>query len=260
MDIRLPEEIISWMNERNWSSHHDEYHIVKRWDIWHYRAERGDAGAQGVVDYIQANEWQRAERQEGAPGDGLEFLGMHRAMLMLIRETFPQHAAFFTGWKTPPTDPGDVHDPVPGNVAFDAAKLQGVTLIETDTAFFTSEDHFGIFLETNIQATPENPDNRTPDGRFAVHNYLHNRWTDVASPVNLGDPKVNLFNARFYGWIDEVWTTYRKKTGKSDNDPQYKDLIEHYLHMMQGHHHFAKIAKSDVARPERLKTFFQDDF
>jgi len=37
-DIKIPEEIITWMDSKNWGEHHDEYHAVKRWDIWYYLA------------------------------------------------------------------------------------------------------------------------------------------------------------------------------------------------------------------------------
>lgn len=83
-DIKLPEEIITWMTSLNWGEHHDEYHAVKRWDIWHYLAAQGDQDAKEIVAYIEAKQWKRAKYQEGESGDGLEFLAMHRAMLTTV--------------------------------------------------------------------------------------------------------------------------------------------------------------------------------
>ena len=234
-DIRIPEEIITWMTSRNWGPHHVEYHTVKRWDIWHHRAAGGDQGAIAVVNFMNDRGWQRPAIQEGGTGDGLEFLAMHRAMLLLIKQQFPMHAPWFEGWNSPPTDPSDAGDPVANNSAFEAQKIEAIRLIQTDANFFLSEDHFGIFTETNIQPTPANPDNRTKDRRYGVHNYLHGRWTDTTSPVNLGDPEVNIFNARFWklhGWIDKAWTTFRGRRGLSDDEPQYKSTIERYTEMI----------------------------
>jgi hypothetical protein len=260
-DIRLPEEIINWMTSLNWGEHHDEYHIVKRWDIWYHLAAQNDLEGKEVVAYIEANNWKRAKYQEGEPGDGLEFLAMHRAMLMMVKEEFPEHSSLFNGWKSPPTDPLDKEDPVVDGIEFDIKKSEGIQLIETNPDFFLSQDHFGIFIETTIQPTKENPNNRTSDTRYGVHNYLHNRWTDVNSPVNLGDPKVNIFNARFWklhGWIDNAWTNYRREAGLNDEDPAYKSQIDYYIHMMQGHHHISKSNKIEIERPQRLKSFFKN--
>jgi len=259
-DIRIPEEIEKWMSSLNWGIHHVEYHMVKRWDIWQYRAALGNPQAIEVMEYMKKNQWERAKIQEGATGDGIEFLAMHRAMLLLLLEKFPQHRDIFKGWNSPPTDPADPHDPVTGGTPFNKGKEEAIKIIESDPDHFSSEDHFGIFIETNIQPLPENPDNRVPDERYGIHNYLHGRWTDPESPINLGDPEVNILNRRFWdlhGWIDTAWSTYRQRTGKNDNDPTYKKTIEYYKHMMSGHHHHhMKARRENLNRPEILKRFF----
>ena len=258
-DVRIPNEIETWMQSLGWGEHHDEYHAVKRWDIWYYLAAQGNQDAKDVVEYIEAKGWKRAKNQEGAKGDGLEFLAMHRAMILLLLKKFPQHAEIFKGWQTPPTDPSDLNDPVADGTEFDPEKKEGIRLIENEPKFFESEDHFGVFVETNIQATADNPNNRRADKRYGNHNYLHNRWTDNTSPVNLGDPKVNIFNARFWklhGWIDNIWTKYRKNVGLSDEDPKYKELIEYYTHMMSGHHHMMIAKEVNMERPKLLKNIF----
>ena len=45
--------------------------------------------------FVQKMKWVRADAQEGAPGDGLAFLTMHRVMLGTLRATFPEHAHLF---------------------------------------------------------------------------------------------------------------------------------------------------------------------
>jgi len=183
-------------------------------------------------------------------------------MIILLEKKFPQYSSLFDGWKTPPTNPNDTEDPVQSGVAFDKDKLIGIDLIENNPNFFQTEDDFGVFIETTIQGLPNNPNNRRTDMRYGNHNYLHNRWTDNSSPINLGDPKVNIFNVRFWklhGWIDMVWTKFRKAKGLSDNDPNYKKTIDYYVHMMDGHHHIMPMSFIELERPKLLKNFFANE-
>lgn len=268
-DVRMPENLITWMNSVMWGPHHDQWHFERRWDFWHFLAGNGDPdtqqAAQEMIDYAHQQHWKRAELQEGEAGNGLDFLIMHRAMLHLIREKFPEHQELIAGWKTPPTDPNDSDDPVPGGQSFDPAKAEGIKAIENDFATFAGDDAYGLFIQTNIHPLPGNPTNRDPDGRLGVHNYLHNRWTDPESPINLGDPKVNILNARFWklhGWIDRQWTLFRKAKGLSDTDAAYMNLLAQYKHMMSGHMHpmHDELMESEaepVERPAAFGRFFE---
>lgn len=263
-DPRMPEEMIAWMTARNWGSHHEQWHVERRWDFWHALAAQGDSDATEVVEYAQAKGWGRASPQEGERGNGLEFLGMHRAMLLLLLEQFPQHRGYLQGWPTPPQDPADTNDPVPSGKAFDPEKAEAVNIIEAQPGLFDSEDSFGIFVETNLRPTPGNPLQRSPDPRTGIHNWLHNRWTDTTSDINLGDPTVNTFNARFWrlhGWLDAQWTRFRAAKGLSDNDSTYKNLIAEYRKMMeQAHHHHEHLLSKAMTkkRPAALRNFFRD--
>jgi len=268
-DVRMPGEMISWMEGLGWGPHHDRWHFERRWDFWHHLAEHGTPQQQAVagpmVEYAHSRQWRRAEVQEGQPGNGREFLMMHRAMLHLILARFPEHAELVLGWPTPPTDPNAPEDPVPGGTPFEGDKAEGVRVVENDFELFADDDAYGIFLETNIRPLPGDPTNRDPDGRLGVHNYLHNRWTDPSSPINLGDPKVNLFNRRFWklhGWIDRQWARYRLARGFSDEDPAYRRALEEHRHMMSGHHVHHTGMKADegaepaAARPAGFSHFF----
>jgi hypothetical protein len=267
-DVRMPEDLISWMQSLGWGAHHDEWHFVRRWDFWKYLAEHGDAqtqvAAKEMIAYANSQHWQRASIQEGEPGNGIEFLMMHRAMLHLILAKFPEYHHLFRGWLTPPTDPNSVDDPVQGGAPFDAAKAEGIKVLENGFADFQDDDAYGRFMETNLRPTPENPINRDPDGRLGIHNYLHNRWTDESSPINLGDPKVNILNYRFWklhGWIDYQWWRFRRAKGFSDDDPNYKKMLSEAKHMMGGHGHpmfrATDAEETAVERPEAFGRFFQ---
>jgi hypothetical protein len=201
-DVKMPAGMIAWMQGVRWGAHHDEWHYTRRWDYWPYlAANHPDPAARQeiapMVEYAKAQGWQRAALQEGEPRSGFEFLIMHRAMLHLLLQHFPQAQHSLRGWNTPPRDPADAEDPVNNSAPFDPGKAAGVDIIQAGAAHFQDDDAFGLFLETNIRPMPDDPAHRDPDARLGLHNYLHNRWTDATSDVNLGDPKVNIFNRRF---------------------------------------------------------------
>jgi hypothetical protein len=264
-DISIPAPIVTWMQAREWGPHHLEWHLTRTWDVWHARAAAGDANAAQVVAFINAQGWSRASTQEGGPDNGLEFLAMHRAMIQLLKEAFPADAALFAGWSTPPQNPADADDPVPGGAAFDADKAGGIAQIEGHPELFPTENGYGVFIQTMLRWSAANPLGQTTDTKSGVHNYLHRRWTDTSSTINLGDPEVNLFNTRFWklhGWIDRAWGAYRLHHGLSDTSPEYTALIAHYRAHMGGaehdHHAMATRAakRTAVPRPAVLKDLF----
>lgn len=265
-DPRIPDDMAQWMRARDWSSHHEQWHVESSLDYWSARAAQGNPAAQEIVDYARQKGWSRAPRQEGAAGNGLEFLGMHRAMLELLAEAFPQHCAYLKGWVTPPQDPSAPDDVVPNGAPFELAKAEAVEIIEHQPKTLNGEDNFGAFVETSLRPTSANPLARSPDPRTGIHNWLHNRWTDVESDVNLGDPTKNIFNARFWrlhGWIDTQWSRFRAATGLSDTDAAYKALIGRHRAMMSPVHPHAHRPQAfslerTGRRPAALERFFAD--
>lgn len=255
-DAEIPGEMQAYMRARDWPAHHARWHFEQRHDFWHHLADNGNPDAAAIVAEATAKGWGRSPTQEGAPGHGLEFLAMHRAMFELLSEEFPGHDHYLKGWTTPPQDPADPDDPVPSGAPFDADKAAGVVVVETRFEDFPVEDEYALFLETSIRPTPTDPTYRIPDGRTNLHNWLHNRWADPASPVDLGNPEVNIFNARFWrlhGWIERLWTEYRAAWHLSDEDPAYRSPIDHHKGMMRdpGHHrgHGELIGGTDTLRP-----------
>ncbi|UJP06135.1 MAG: hypothetical protein LZF61_03930 [Nitrosomonas sp.] len=255
-DERMPEEMIFWMNQKGWGSHHEQWHFERRWDFWHAIASQPQhpSWVDDLIDDARAKGWSRASTQEGAAGNGEDFLFMHRAMFQLLADNFPQHLHFLRGWNTPPQDPNDPDDSlpssqsgVPGNT-FDINMASAITKIEARNPSFSTDDEFGLFLETNLRPAPEDPLARSPDPGAGLHNYLHNRWSDDQSPINLGDPTVNIFNQRFWklhGWIDYFWWRFRKHKGL-DNSSAYQTKITFYMNMMNQdvhHHDFAHVMR-----------------
>jgi hypothetical protein len=218
------------MSERNWGTHHLEWHTVRQWD----RLPPPDQ------QWAQQQGWRRADVQEGEAGNGFEFLVMHRAMIELLREQFPPHAALFAGWPTPPTDPNDPNDPLPNGDAtpFDPDMARAVQRIEKNPTSFATDDEFGLYVETSARPVPGNPFAQSPDPSAGIHNYLHGRFQDESSPVDMGNPQVNLDNARFWrlhGWIDAQWSAFRRAAGLSDADPAFRAAIDAQKHHLAGH-------------------------
>lgn len=242
------------MQDRNWGEHHLRWHAERQWD-------RRSPAAQAQMT---AAGWARAAVQEGEPGNGREFLLMHRAMIHILLSEFPGNAAWFVGWTTPPTDPNDAGDPVPANSplpgAFSPQMIQAIDRLTNNLAGFVSEDELGLFIETRFRPIPGSPFNVSPDPSSGIHNYLHGRFTDNDSPINLGDPSVNLDNARFWrlhGWIDDRWSAYRQLKGLADTDPAYLADLETEKDAMLGAHvhpHAASPAAMAAARAVRRAT------
>lgn len=268
-DERIPEEMIVWMNHKGWGAHHDQWHFERRWDFWHAISEQPGHPA-WVDDLLReaiSKGWQRSPIQDGEPGNGEDFLFMHRAMFHLLADNFPQHLHFIRGWQSPPTDPNDMDDPLPPDEAgsppnpakgpLNPNMASAISKIQSRHPDFVNDDEFGLFLETNLRPVPGNPLARSSDPETGLHNYLHNRWSDATSPINLGDPTVNIFNHRFWklhGWIDHQWWRFRKGKGFSDSDASYTSKLAFYVQMMNqdNHHlHFAHVLGETAIRHTR---------
>ncbi len=219
--LRLPTTIVTFENQNGWGNHHIEWHTERRWDLL-------DSSS---VAWAKRQGWIRATLQEGTAGNGLEFLAMHRVMIRQLREQFPKSVALFVGWETPPTDPKDKADPLPHGATdpFDDHMLDAISTLETKLAGFKSDDDLGRYLETALRPTASNASARATDLAAGLHNYIHNRFSDSSSAIDIGDPTVNLANKRFWrlhGWIDATWTKFRAAKGLTESDPAYQAALQ----------------------------------
>ena len=169
----------------------------------------------------------------GALGNGLAFLAMHRVMIRQLLAAFPQQTGFFRGWQSPPTDPNDANDPVPPSSplqgSFSPDMLNAITQVGSVASVFNDDDAFGLYVETNRRPSPGDPQGISSDSTTGIHNYLHVRFTDQSSPINMGDPQVNLLNQRFWrlhGWIDAEWSAFRQSKGFSETDAAYQQALQ----------------------------------
>ena len=217
----LPASLISHMQAHGWGQMHLQWHTERRWD-------RLPATA---AAYAQRQGWTRAARQEGESGNGVEFLAMHRVMLQMLADLDPAARPWLVGWSAPPTDPKDAADPIPNGATtpFSPDMLAALDRLEHHLDSFASEDELGLYIETSFRPQAGDPMASAADRTAGVHNYLHQRFQDPSSPTDLGNPAVNLLNARFWrlhGWIDHLWATYRAHTGQRDTDPTYQATMQ----------------------------------
>jgi hypothetical protein len=213
--------MLTFLNQQGWGKHHLEWHTVRQWDLL------------GPNDqaWAKRQHWARADLQEGTKGNGLEFLAMHRVMIRMLVEKFPQNADIFTGFAKPPTECSDKVDPCGPETQgpFDANKAKAIDKLMNHLADFKSDDELGLYLETSLRPSATNPEGRASDKSSGIHNYLHGLFMDSSSKIDVGDPLVNLQNKKFWrihGWIENRWTEYRKIKKMSDKDPAYMAAIK----------------------------------
>lgn len=207
------------MASYGWGMHQLQWHNERQWDLM----------SPGSRQAAIALGWGRARRQEGDPGNGLDFLVMHRAMIELLRENFPGQAKRLQGWSTVPTDPNDPSEPMPFNRQpreFTSSMRTAVSNLESSSFLRTlaSDDALGLYIQSRRLRGATNPDSTA-----GIHHYLHNRFSMPGDPADLGDPSLHLNNARFWrlhGWLDSRWTAYRQAKGLPPEDPTLRALID----------------------------------
>jgi hypothetical protein len=235
-DPEIPSEISAWMKAHHWGRHHTRWHTERNWDL----LTPDELAAATQLGF------RRYPIQEGEEGNGLDFLAMHRVMIRLLVQAFPAHQALFQGWALPPEDPFQPGEELPGQRRTPFSPLMSMASFRLQRGqtlrAFTGDDELGRYLQTSLRPVPNAVQQRADDLTSGIHNYLHNRWADPNSPINLGDAEVNIFNERFWrlhGWIEQRWTRYRELTGRTEADFIYLRALqqseEHLAHEMHGH-------------------------
>lgn len=240
-DISLPEEMVAWLDEQGWPQQHDDWHNVRRWDQGCRRSNATVEGPDGVLGTADdcANARRMADRglsrapiQEGAPGDGYDFLVMHRHMLEGIRQAFPSHAELLRGFKHVPRSQEDPENPMPWRrVSWSAAQLRAIEKLENIERHldeFPTEDELALYMQVPFRWTPQNPTQFLADTSNGIHFSLHAQWSVFGSPVALGNGEgvvKHLAFWRLHGWLDDVWQRYRQAKGLRDDDPQYLQAL-----------------------------------
>ncbi len=253
--LAMPKPILTYLRTQDWGSHHLQWHTIRQWD----RLGPSDQA------WAKRQGWARADLMEGAKGNGLEFLAMHRVMIRTLTSKFPKNAECFNGWEKPPTDNADKADPATDAEAFDAKKAAAIDKLQNHLADFKTDEELGLYLETTLRPTSADPNARAADKSAGLHNYLHYRFQDAKSKIDIGDPSVNLQNKRFWrlhGWIEARWTEFRKIKNLSEQDPKYLAAIKKGEEMLAPK---LKLPGDGTTKglpeapPESLRKFFTKD-
>ena len=184
---------------------------------------------------------------------------MHRAMLQYLRANF-SGCFDFMGWPSPPQTAADFQKVFPTvksadfpkggsgtgsfSATFSSDMAQAIKNM-SDPNFIKSnfcnqsspDDAYGLYVETSLRwQSPSNPQGSSTDKTIGFHNYIHNRFSDSKSPVDMGDPSKNLQNEifwRHHGWIDARW---------SDVQAQCNETSANYVNSL----------KTDIATQQRM--------
>jgi len=245
----VPKNVHNYLEKYQWGDYHIVFHMSRKWFLL------GDDG-RGWLKRVGES---RPDLQEGDPGNGVEFLTMHRAMIEHLGER----------WGTEPV----ANDP-DGRTTFsqvllgyatdaemiaalekrggDVAKFKAGLAKINNFASFATEDEFGNFLQTTLRLSGE-VDPEDSSIRFyardmtvgaGVHNWLHGQFMDSSSPIDVGNPQTNLSNIlfwRIHGWIEAKWQQFEavhRRTPIEMNE--YQQQMERFHLHMQLHSDFSE--------------------
>lgn len=249
IEFIVPKNVHDYLEKYQWGDYHIVFHMSRKWFLL------GDQG-RGWLTRVGES---RPDLQEGDPGNGVEFLTMHRAMIQHLknrwgtepvtndpdgRETF---AEVLDGWTTD-AEVIAALEAVGGDVARFKAGLAKIN----DFASFATEDEFGNFLQTTLRLSGEVDPNDTAKRFYArdmtagagFHNWLHGQFQDASSPIDVGNPQTNLSNIMFWrihGWIESKWKQFEAVHRRTPLEMMaYQQQMERFHLHMQLHSDFSE--------------------
>jgi hypothetical protein len=229
-DTLMPQIVLDWMDENQFAEAHDGWHLVRKWD---QTCRKSNATTCSASQRLTSQGLARAPVQQGAPGDGLAFMMMHRHMIHMLNTAFPTHPKLFSGFATVPKKTSDADNPQPWrDIGWSSDNLTGFdTLehIEQHLDKFPTDDDLGQYIENTYRWTATTPMSPVSLPGSGLHGALHSQWSVSGSPANLIQQSVDVKNYAFWklhGWIDNVWDRYRKAKGLKEDEPAYMKLME----------------------------------
>ncbi len=216
IDLTVQPEVLAWFKARVWEQAHFQWHNIRRCTS---NMATDDKQGGGVNPCKTNPELVPINQENKGPGDGLEFLAMHRHMIQSLKQLWPKHTEQFEGWEHFPTKASDVPKQWQSAwkdwtslVAQNGAKADDPASHMKESGF-ESEGAFGQWIQSTS----------------TLHGALHFAW--VRSNNNehgLGNQFANIDNYMFWkmhGWIDKVWDRYRTAAGKKPTDQDIKDAV-----------------------------------
>jgi len=216
IDLTVQPEVLEWFKARVWEQAHFQWHNIRR-------CTSGAATADpqgGNVNPCKTNPELIPTNQENkGPGDGLEFLAMHRHMIQSLKQLWPKHTEQFEGWEHFPTKASDMPkqwqgdwSAWPANIATAGSKADDPASHMSETGF-ESEGAFGQWIQSTS----------------GLHGALHFKWVRPNNADHgLGNQFANIDNYMFWkmhGWIDKVWDRYRAAKNQKPTDQDIKDAV-----------------------------------
>jgi len=228
-DTLVPQIVLDWMDEHQFAESHDGWHLVRKWD---QTCRKSNATTCAAAERLVKQGLSRAPIQQGAPGDGLAFMMMHRHMIVMLKSAFPKNAALFNGFVKIPKAKADAENPQPWrDIRWSSNNLRGFEILENIEQHldqFPTEDDLGQYIENTYRWTAQSPTSPVNAPGSGLHGALHAQWSVSGSPGALIEQAVDVKNYVFWklhGWIDDVWERYRKAKGLKDDDPAYQKLL-----------------------------------
>jgi hypothetical protein len=214
-DVTVQPEVIQWMTQNVWQEAHFQWHNIRRCNP--PPGGLGKSEIRGGLDICKYTELVPADQENEGPGDGLQFLAMHRHMIQSLRQLFPKHAEQFQGWERFPQSKADL--PVEWQAEwtpFTGAEAQNLAKADNPAAnlsMWPTDGDFGQWIQSTS----------------GIHVALHFKWVRPQnSDHGLGNQYTNIDNYMFWkmhGWIDKVWDRYRAAKGKKPTDRDIQDAV-----------------------------------
>gem|GEM_PF-3907996 len=255
----VPKKVHEYLEKYQWGDYHIVFHMSRKWYLL------GDNGRGWLKRVGEAS----ADLQEGDPGNGIEFLAMHRAMIQHLSNRWGNEAVtndpdgrtkfkdVLKGWTTD----DDVIKALEKRGG-DVAKFRAGLAKLNDFRSFATEDEFGNFVQTTLRLSGEvDPDDSAirfyardmaPGAGF--HNWLHGQFMDDSSPIDVGNPQTNLSNIMFWrihGWIEAKWKQFEAVHTRTPMEMlAYDQQLERFALHMQLHSDFSTSSHA-VNRPSK---------
>jgi len=221
--------VSQFVTGRLWSDHHPFWHAVHRWNDLSTTEQRTllNVGWNPPRDQSGA-----VVRQEGDPGNGVRFAGMHGGMFEGIGSA--GMATDIPAWdaKTYARLRPLLH-PVDQQSIDILMELNAVPLTTTgrpDTKVgrtFHSMDDFANWIQTQREAETHSDWPADIRNLAGVHNRVHVALSDPRSAIDMGDPGRNLGNRDFWGWhgvINEAINRYQQWYATDAERTAYKQI------------------------------------
>jgi hypothetical protein len=245
----VPKNVHNYLEKYQWGDYHIVFHMSRKWFLL------GDPGR----DWLKRVGESRPDLQEGDPGNGVEFLTMHRAMIEHLKERWGTEkvtndpdgrttfSAVLDGYTTDAQMIAGLE-----KVGGDVAKFKAALAKINNFASFASEDEFGNFLQTTLRLSGEVDPNDSSIRFYArdmtvgagLHNWLHGQFQDASSPIDVGNPQTNLSNIMFWrihGWIEAKWKAFEAVHRRTPLEMMtYTQQMERFHLHMQLHSDFSE--------------------